>query len=354
MPDQEDPLTMKAWLTYGYGDMRLAEVPEPAVRPGWVKVRVRVVQPSITETLLFQGVPTYGKALIDKALATAPAQLFGHEFCAQVVELGAGVTSLQIGDRVAARGSHPDGIVGFDYPGALAEYGVFPASLFAVLPDEVSDSEGAAIQPLTDAVAAVDAAGIRLGDVVAVIGQGAMGLSCLQVARTCGAGLTIAIARRDTVLELSRQLGADVVINATREDPVARVRELTGGRGADVVIETAGGPPEQGLAGDATLQQAGAMVRDAGTVVGVAFDGDAARLPYGMFRMRGVRFLFPSLLDRRLFETTVRLVASGRVRLQPMIQPPLEGIEQVPEAFIRTAGKSRYGLINPAQVMISR
>ena len=317
-------------------------------------MRIRTVQPSITETLLYEGHRTYGHALIEKALSKGPAQCFGHEFSAEVVECGQGVTTLAIGDRVAARGSHPEGIVGFDYPGALAEYGVFPESLFVRLPDHVSDSEGAAIQPLSDAVAAVHAAHVRLGDLVVVIGLGSMGLACLQVARTAGAGRVVAVARRPEVLALARSLGADDVIDARAVDPVEAVRALTGGSGADVVIETAGGPAAQGLAGNETLVQAGRMLKDEGTVVGVAFDGDATQLPYGVFRFRSLRFAYPSVLTRRLFETSVALVASQRVRLTPLITCVLDGLEAVPVAFERTARKAQYGLINPAQVVVSR
>lgn len=344
---------MKAWRTHAYGDMRLEDVPEPTPRPGWVKVRIRVVQPSVTEIVLFHGERTYGYDLVAQALAGGPAQLFGHEFSGEVVALGAGVTTLRVGDRVTARGSHPDGIVGFHYPGALAEFGVFPESLFVVLPPHVDDCEGAAIQPLTDAVAAVHAGALRLGDTVVVIGLGSMGLGCLQVARTGGAGQVIGVARREASLALARELGADVVVAAEREDPVDVVRRLTGGRGADVVFETAAGPASRGLAGDATIRQAGAMVRDEGTVVGVAFTEGALPLPLDVYRMRGLRFVCPSVLDRRLFETTVRLVATGRVRLKPTIGCVLDGIERVPEAFAMTADKAKYGLVNPAQVRIS-
>jgi len=350
---KDDQTTMRAWRLHGPGDLRLAALPHPVPKPGWVKVRIRCVQPSITECLLLSGERTYGHALIERALAQGPAQAFGHEFSGEVVALGDGVTTLSLGDRVAARGSHPEGIVGFDYPGALAEYGVFPASLFVRLPDHVSDSEGAAIQPLSDAVAAVHAANIRLGDVVVIIGLGSMGLSCLQVARTAGAGRVIAIARRPEALALAKALGADEVLDATSVDTVEAVRTLTGGVGADVVIETAGGPITQGLAGNETLIQAGRMLRDEGTVVGVAFDGEATQLPYGVFRFRAIRFVYPSLLTRRLFETTVQLVASGRVQLKPLITCRLDGLEQVPEAFLRTARKSQYGLINPAQVVVT-
>ena len=338
---------------HGYGDLRLDEVPEPVVKPGWVKVRIRVAQPSITETLLFAGARTYLHEKVASLIAAGPAQLFGHEFSAVVVDAGEGVRSLAPGDRVAPRGSHPDGIVGFDYPGAFAEYAVVPETLLAKVPDHVTDSEAAVIQPLTDAVAGVHAARLELGDVVVVIGQGAMGLSCLQVARAAGAGLTIAVARRDATLALSRQLGADVVLNSTTCDPVEAVRKLTGGRGADVVFETAGGPTEQGLAGDTTLLQAADMLRDGGKVVGISLTGEGALLPYARFRHRGIRFLFPSVLDRRLFETTVNLVATGRVNVKPLVTCVLRGIERVPEAFALTANKSAHGLVNPAQVVIS-
>jgi len=345
---------MKAWRTHGYGDMRLEDVAEPEPRTGWVKVRIRVAQPSITEIALFHGERTYAHELIEQALARGPSLLFGHEFSGEVVALGEGVTALRVGDRVAARGSHPDGIVGFDYPGAFAEYGVFPESLFAVLPPHIDDSEGAAIQPLTDAVAAAHAARIQLGDVVAVIGQGSMGLGCLQVARTAGAGFTIAIARRDRSLAVASELGADAVVNVAREDPVIAVRRLTDGRGADVVFETAAGPSNRGLSGDATLRMAGAIARPEGTVVAVAFTEGAMPLPLDVYRARGLRLAYPSLLDRRLFETTVRLVASSRVRLSPTITCVLDGLERLPEAFAMTADKAKHGLINPAQVRISR
>jgi threonine dehydrogenase-like Zn-dependent dehydrogenase len=344
---------MQAWRIHGYGDMRLEEVPEPAPRPGWVKVRVRVVQPSVTEIALFRGEKTYGRELVERALAGGPAQLFGHEFSGEVVELGAGVTELAVGDRVAARGSHPEGIVGFHYPGAFAEYGVFPASLFCRLPPAVDDAEGAAIQALTDAVAAVHSAALTLGDTVVILGLGAMGLGCLQVARNAGAGVTIGIARRARSLAVARELGCAHVLDAERDDVRARVRELTGGALADVAFETAAGPAGRGLGGDATVRLAGELVRPGGTVVAVGFTEGPTPLPQDVYRMRGVRVAHPSPLDRRLFETTVHLVATGRVRLKPTLAEPLAGLERLPEAFERTAERARFGLINPAQVRVS-
>lgn len=345
---------MKAWRVHAYGQAQVDDIPEPKPQPGWVKVKVRVAQPSITECLLFSGEKTYLHGKVADILKKGPWQLFGHEFSGVVTELGQGCTTLKVGDRVAARGSHPAGYCGFDFPGAFAEYVCVPESMMATLPDTVSDSEGAVIQVLTDSVAGVHAAQLTLGDVVVVLGQGAIGLNCMQVARVAGAGLTIAVARRESTLEMSKRMGADIVLNTTKTDVVAAVKEITGGRGADVVFETAGGPPEQGLAGDETMKQAIAMVRESGRIVGMAYTGDGAFLPYAAFRGRSLRMLFPSQLDDRLFRTTINLVASGRVDLKSLISRSVDGLDRVGEAFEMTANKGKYGLINPAQVVISR
>lgn len=344
---------MKAWITHGYGDMRLAEIAVPDPKPGWVRVRILVTQPSITEILLFQGERTYGHDIIARRMAEGPAQLFGHEFSGQVTAIGDGVTDLAVGDRVAARGSHPEGIVGFDYPGSFAEEGVFPASLFVKLPRTVSDGAGAAIQALTDCVSAAHAAAPQLDETAVVIGLGAMGFGCLQAGRAAGAGRMIAIGRRREALDMALALGADVAIDATQEDPVAAVRALTGGRGADIVFECAGGPVSRGLSGNATMVQAAEMACQEGRVIGLAFDGDAAMLPYAAFRFRSIRFAFPAVLTRALFEATVRIVADGRVKLDPLVGHPIFGLDKLPQAFEMTADKRRNGLFNPVQIRVA-
>src|SRR3954465_12952472 len=101
---------MKAWRFYAFGDMRLDEVPEPALRPGHVLVEPLCVQPRVTEAQLAQGIPTLAYDRIKRRLETeAPIQLFGHEFCARVLETGSGVSRVKVGDRVAARAKLPCG-----------------------------------------------------------------------------------------------------------------------------------------------------------------------------------------------------------------------------------------------------
>src|SRR4029078_5444148 len=92
------------WRFYGFGDMRLDDLPVPALRKGHVLAQILCVQPSVTEAQLAFGIRTLAFEKIKRRLETeAPIQLFGHEYCARVVEIGEGVTRFRAGDRVAAR-----------------------------------------------------------------------------------------------------------------------------------------------------------------------------------------------------------------------------------------------------------
>jgi|GEM_PF-159787 len=363
---------MKAWRFYAFNDLRLDDVPEPACVPGHVLVEPLCVQPSVTEAQLACGIPTLAYERVKRRLASeAPVQLFGHEFCARVLEIGPGVTGFRPGDRVAARAKLPCGscslcrsdrsdrcrdgpVIGFDLPGCFAERAVVPAIALVNVDDRISDSEAACLQSLSDSVAAVETAAIRVADTVAIFGQGSMGLECLQIARLTGAGMVITVDVRDEACRVSRELGADHALNAKTCDPVAAIRELTRGIGADVVFECAGGSPKQGLAGSQTLAQAVEAVRSGGTLVGVSWFGGPLSLNVDRLRERSLRYVFPDISTLAHLEHTVRLVATGRVRLGPTITHVLNGIESVPKAFEITANKGKYQAINPAQVVMQR
>lgn len=361
---------MKAWRFYGFNDMRLDEVPEPACPPRHVIVQPICVQPSVTEAQLACGIPTLAFDRIQKRFATeAPVQLFGHEFCARIVRTGDGVSAFRPGDRVAARAKLPCGacplclserstlcrkgpVIGFDLPGCFSELAVLPEIALVKVDDRISDSEGACLQSLSDSIAAVETADLHMGDSVAIFGQGSMGLECLQIARISGAGRIITVDVREEACRMSRELGADDALHAGECDPVAAIRELTGGNGADVVFECAGGSPKQGLAGQRTLLQAIDAVRAGGKLIGVSWFGGPLEVNIDGLRERSLRYLFPDISTQAHLEHTVRLVASGRVRLKPTITHVLRGIEAVPQAFEITANKGRYKAINPAQVML--
>ena len=360
---------MKAWRFYGFNDMRLDEVPAPARAAGHVLVEPLCVQPSVTEAQLAQGIPTLAFDRIKRRLETeAPVQLFGHEFCARVLETD-GASRFRPGDRVAARAKLPCGecplcrsersdlcrkgpVIGFDLPGCFAEIASLPEIALVKVDDRISDSEAACLQSLSDSVAAVETAQLRMADTVVIFGQGSMGLECLQIARLSGAGLVITVDVRDEACQVSRELGADHALNARACDVIPVIRGLTGGNGADVVFECAGGSPKQGLAGHQTLLQALEAVRSGGKLVGVSWFGGPLELNVDLLRERSLRYLFPDISTQAHLEHTVRLVASGRVRLKTTIRHILSGIESVPRAFEITANKGKYQAINPAQVMM--
>src|SRR3954453_387308 len=234
---------MKAWRFYGFGDMRLDDVPTPELRPRHVLAQVLCVQPSVTEAQLAAGIPTLAYERIKRRLETeAPVQLFGHEFCVRIIEVGPGVTRFRPGDRVAARAKLPCGkcplcreersdlcragpVIGFDLPGCFAEVALLPEIALVKVDDRISDSEAACLQSLSDSVAAVETAGIRVGDSVAIFGQGSMGLECLQIARNSGAGMLISVDVRDEACLISKELGADYALNAKKCDPVETIRD---------------------------------------------------------------------------------------------------------------------------------
>lgn len=361
---------MKAWRFHGFNDMRLDDVPEPVCGPGHVVAEPLCVQPSVTEAQLAKGIPTLAYDRVKRRLETeAPVQLFGHEFCARILEVGPDVSWFQPGDRVAARAKLPCGscplcrsersdlcrkgpVIGFDLPGCFAERARLPEIALVKVDERISDSEAACLQSLSDSVAAVETAQLRMADTVVIFGQGCMGLECLQITRLSGAGLIITADVREEACRISRALGADHVLDGRTCDVVSSIRDLTGGNGADVVFECAGGSPKQGLAGSQSLLQALDAVRSGGEIIGVSWFGSPLLLDVDLFRERSLRYIFPDISTRAHLEHTVRLVASGRVHLAATITHVLRGIESVPEAFEITANKGAYKAINPAQVVM--
>ena len=363
---------MKAWRFYAFGDMRLDDIELGPCPPDHVLVEPMVVQPSVTEAQLAFGIPTLAYENIKSRLETdAPIQLFGHEFCARILEVGSAVTGYAPGDRVAARAKLPCGdcsmcnsergndcrrgpIIGFQLPGCFAERALLPAISLVKVDDRISDSEAATLQSLSDSIAGVETAQIRPGESVAVFGQGSMGIESMQAARACGAGRLITVDVRDEACKLSLELGADYAINAKNDDPIEVIRDLTDGEGADVVFECAGGSVKQGLAGDKALKQAMHAVRSGGKLVGVSWFGTPLELDVDFFRERSLRYIFPDISSQAHLEFTVQLVATGRISMKPTITHVLEGIDKVPEAFEITANKGKYQAINPAQVVIAQ
>ncbi|MFP3907692.1 MAG: Zn-dependent alcohol dehydrogenase [Acidimicrobiales bacterium] len=224
--------------------------------------------------------------------------VLGHEGAGIVTEVGPGVADREVGDHVVLswvpqcgecyfcqrdqgflceknaavslaglldgtkRFSTPDGELGqMAYCGTFASEAIVPSISTVKIPNDVSLNAAALIGcgVLTGVGAAINTADIREGDAVAVIGCGGVGLNVIQGARIAGAGTIIAVDMFDSKLELAREFGATDVVNASDGDPVAKVQELTGGRGADVSFEVIGLGP--------TIDQAINMARTGGEVV---------------------------------------------------------------------------------------
>jgi L-iditol 2-dehydrogenase len=219
----------------------------------------------------------------------------GHEFAGVIAALGEDVASLKIGDRVTVDINMTCGTcywcrrsenllypslqqIGIDVPGAFAQYVTAPASQVYVLPPALTFEQGASIEPLACAVHAQTRMDIQPGASVAVIGGGSMGIIHAQLARLRGAYPVILIGRTPSKLERARRAGIEFLVNARDTDPVAEVKRLTGGRGADYAIEAAGSVE--------TYEQAFKMVRRGGTIAayGIPPQEDAISLrPFDFF-----------------------------------------------------------------------
>jgi len=187
-----------------------------------------------------------------------PPRVIGHEFCGTVAAVGADVTEVAVGDRVAgechiacgwcSRCRHGQAhicerleVVGVDRDGAFADYVVLPATnawrLDPVIPLEIA----AIMDPLGNAVHTALATDITTRT-VAITGCGPIGLMAIPVCRMAGAALVVASDVRPGRIALAHRMGADVTIDARSEDAVERIRRLTDGQGADAVLEMSGHP----------------------------------------------------------------------------------------------------------------
>lgn len=185
---------MDAVVCTEFGESDVREVPRTDPARGEVLIAVDRVQLSVTECKLFWGHETAHYESVRDRISSGDGRVFGHEFCGRVVDLGNGVDEFEIGDRVYAPGKTPcfdcphcdrgythlcseKASIGYDLPGALAEFVSLPTAPLAKLPEAVSDEEGAAMQPLASALLCTIDAGIEPGDTVAVVGTGIMGTS---------------------------------------------------------------------------------------------------------------------------------------------------------------------------------
>lgn len=261
---------MKAAVWRGRRDVRLEDVAEPA-SPTGEDVLLEVSWTGICGTDLHEylGGPIFIPPGIEHVI-------LGHEFSARVVDVGPEVAGTQVGERVAViphrvcRTCHfcrkgmfqhcrQLEVIGITRDGAFTRYTVARQDQLVPLPANVSDEAGALIEPFAVAMRAMQLPKVRLGDSIAIIGAGPIGLCGVATARAAGLGDIFVIETMPGRADLARRLGATHTIDPRVADPVETIAELTNGRGVDVSLECVG------LA--ATMNQAIKLARPGGLAV---------------------------------------------------------------------------------------
>lgn len=158
--------------------------------------------------------------------------------------------------------------IGLQVPGAIAEYLAVDTEVLCVLPDGVSDAEGAGLQPLASAVVCVHEANISTGDVVIVVRSGVMGAGCGQLAQLAGNGEVYAVDIDPEKVTIAEDLG-QIGIHDNERDPVAEIRDATGGVRADIAFAAVGGTQDRFNGGDDPVAQAFRLIRRGGRIVQV-------------------------------------------------------------------------------------
>lgn len=212
---------MRSYQLLGAENIELQDIPTPEPDAGEVRVRVQACSVCSRTDLvyyLYCGIKPH-----------CHAGHFGHEVAGIIDQVGPGVTSWREGDRVFLR-----------FPsrgGGFSEYVIASDPAIGRLPAHMSYIEGAPCQQVPIAVNATRT--LRMGDNVAIIGQGSAGLQLLQLARIRGAAKVVVADLYEARLEIARKLGADVLVNASREDTVAQIRKLFP-EGPDVIYDAVG------------------------------------------------------------------------------------------------------------------
>ena len=326
---------MQAAMIYGVKDLRVEEVVKPKVTQGEVLVKIKAATTCGTDLKIFQ------RGYVEGVIKLPTA--FGHEWAGEVVEVGNGLSWPQVGMRIRAGNSAPclrchmcqKGSFNLCEDmmwlwGAYAEYIKVPARMVLVnmqeIPSHVTFEEAAITEPLACVLRGVERATVKLGDSVAIIGAGPIGLLHLLTVRKMGAEKIIVTDLVDERLQFARELGADETINAQREDAVNKVRELTDKYGVDVVIEAIGLP--------STWEQALKMARKGGTAL--EFGGcppnteikiGTELLHYGDVTVVGAFHATPAH-----FKKALNLIAGGTMNVKPLITRRMT-LDKIKEAF---------------------
>lgn len=339
------PEKMKAVVLHDWNNLRYEEVETPIYGPDEVLCRVLGCGICATDIHITNGD-------LEGIYPPALPFIMGHEWYGEIVAMGGKVDGFSVGQRVVAEpqkgcsecarcmegryhlcihAPHADSgykLYGHNVNGAYADYISVVKTVLHPMPDSMGLEEGVSACNVGIGTEAVRRARIDLGDDVVVVGVGLLGLIILQLAKIAGAGRTIVIGRGHR-LSIAGELGADEKVDRMQGDVVEQVKKLTGGNGADVVIECAGA--------DEAVINSLACVRRGGRVVLAGVSGkkdvplDTDRIVLDEIEVVGSRGA-PNALSE-----SVSLLSSGRINVKPLVTHtlPLSEIQRGMDIFTR-------------------
>jgi (R,R)-butanediol dehydrogenase/meso-butanediol dehydrogenase/diacetyl reductase len=331
---------LRAALVTGKKQLELREMPDPTPEDGKVVVDIACCGICGTDLHAYDSGAPYSPAIC------------GHEWSGTVSAIGPESGGLKEGDRVGvgtspACGQCPEcrsgdaahcqqslismlAIGPFFTPhgGFASSIAIDPRRLYPVRP-EMSDVEGAMLEPATVTVHAVRRMNMRLGDSAVVLGAGPIGLLTLQCAKAAGAGRVIVVEPDKVRGRLASELGADCIIDPGSENVAERVQAECGSVGPDVVLECAGIP--------ATVNQSVELVRRGGKVALVGLANVPAEIVPMTWLSKEVRLIASLGSLREEFDVTMQLVADGRLKLAPLHTSTV-GLDDIGSAFDRLLG----------------
>jgi alcohol dehydrogenase, propanol-preferring len=349
------PPTMRAMVLPAFGrPLERREVPVPKIGAGEVLLRVRAAGVGLTVVIM----------IANRGRVTSFPRIPGHEVAGEIVEIGAEVGHVKVGDRVVChfyltcgacrfcRSGRETlctafrGYVGQACDGGYADYMALPARNVTPIPAGVRDVDAAVA---TDAIATPyhacrEEARVGPGDTVLIVGAGGgVGIHAVQMAKLCG-GWVVAADVTDDKLAAAKEYGADAVIDARRGELATLVRQATDGRGVDAAIDfVASRETLHGALG--ALARAGRLVIIGSRPAAVfgadpAFTVDPQRMLYDMLEIHGSRYVTLTEIAQ-----TLELLRQGRIRAVVSRTFPLEGAEEAHELLRKNALVGRAALL---------
>ena len=336
---------MQALVLTEPGKFEIRDVAVPTPQPFEVQCRVCAVAICGSDPEIFRG---------GLAGEWPPAYPFiaGHEWAGEITAIGEGVLDYHVGDRVAGEAHKGCGTCrnclngryticenygkpetghrhyGFKSQGAYAQYNVYSINSISPLPENVTFREGAMGDTAGVALHGVELSGVTPGGTVAVIGPGPIGIVSMRLAKALGAAKTIMVGRGGRLAAAGR-LGADVLVDFEKEDPVAAVRKESNGLGVDEAFECSGA--------EGTLNQAIRMVRKGGRVslLGVPPDSVVEGVPF-KYIVHNEIAVFGSRANPNVNRRVLCMISSGLLQVSDLITHvfPLIEFEQALDTFV--------------------